>query len=112
MRDHLHNPATARYLALRAKVDSMAVPAYFSSHPISLSCAPCSVLDIDSRRLLLLKCADSRREVESLSSLLRETKAALGASKGELEVTMANHIKMLDRARKVGTECTRGTFRD
>lgn len=36
-----------------------------------------------------------------MSSLLREAKAALGSSKGDLEVTMANHIKTLDKARKV-----------
>lgn len=51
--------------------------------------------------LRYLQCAKARRDVDSLSALLGEAKAALGASKGELETTMANHMKTLDRARKV-----------
>lgn len=39
--------------------------------------------------------------MDSLSALLREAKTALGVSKGELETTVGNHIKTLDRARKV-----------
>lgn len=51
---------------------------------------------------LLFKCAGSSQEVESLSSLLREAKAALGTAKSDLEATVDKHIRTLDAARKVG----------